>query len=64
MVRLKPDRLLVDESSVEVFANDGEVTLSATTFPDRTQTGISFFAKGSATIKNFEAWELASIWNR
>lgn len=56
--------ILVDESSVEVFANDGEVTLSATTFPDRTQTGISFFAKGSATIKNFEAWELASIWNR
>lgn len=56
--------ILIDESSVEVFANDGEVTLSATTFPDPKQTGISFFAKGGATIKKFEAWELTSIWNR
>ncbi|MGB8022325.1 MAG: sucrose-6-phosphate hydrolase [Candidatus Nanopelagicales bacterium] len=39
-------RLLVDNSSVEVFVNGGRVTMSARIYPDVDATGISFAAHG------------------
>jgi fructan beta-fructosidase len=61
MIRL---HIYVDQSSVEVFANDGEVTLSAVMFPNADNTGIELFAEGgSARLTDFQAWELGSIWN-
>jgi fructan beta-fructosidase len=55
--------IFVDQSSVEVFANDGEVTMTALMFPDPHSTGIALFSDGgNAKINDFHAWELTSIW--
>lgn len=55
--------ILVDESSVEVFANDGKVTMSCLTFPSDKQTEIELFAKsGTVNLLNMKAWKLKSIW--
>lgn len=55
--------ILVDKASVEVFADGGKVTISATTFPAESQTGIELFAAdGRATLLSFKGWTLASIW--
>ncbi|WP_181308005.1 glycoside hydrolase family 32 protein [Rufibacter sp. XAAS-G3-1] len=55
--------ILVDQSSVEVFTNKGEVVLSALTFPAESQTGIELFSSnGTTNVLEFKAWELSSIW--
>ena len=57
--------ILVDASSVEVFANDGKVSMSTVTFPSALQTGISLFAKGgTAKMLRSKAWMLKSIWKK
>ncbi|WP_440135309.1 glycoside hydrolase family 32 protein [Chitinophaga sancti] len=51
--------IFVDAASVEVFAQQGKIVLSATTFPSETQTGVALFAKGgTATVTHFIAWKL------
>jgi fructan beta-fructosidase len=56
-------RILVDASSVEVFADQGEVVLADQIFPDASSTGVSAFAAGgTATLVHLTAWPLASIW--
>jgi len=56
-------RIIVDASSVEVFANDGQVNLTDQIFPDPANTGLSVFADGgSAQVDSLTAWNLASIW--
>lgn len=56
--------IYVDQTSIEVFANDGDVTMTATILPNPSSTGIELFSEnGSATLKSLQAWELASIWN-
>lgn len=55
--------LLVDASSVEVFADQGQVVLTDQIFPDAGSTGVSVFAnQGSATLDQLRAWHLRSIW--
>ncbi|PRY55522.1 beta-fructofuranosidase/levanase/fructan beta-fructosidase [Arcticibacter pallidicorallinus] len=55
--------IFVDQSSIEVFTNDGEVVLSATTFPSDGQLGISLFSeRGKTQLTKLKAWELNSIW--
>lgn len=57
--------VLVDASSVEVFANDGEAVLTATIFPSPESTGASLFAEGGAVrVRSLDAWALRSIWPR
>ncbi len=57
--------ILVDASSVEVFANDGKVSMSTVTFPSALQTGIFLFAKGgTAKLLPSKAWMLKSIWEK
>ena len=57
--------ILVDASSVEVFANGGRISMSTVTFPSASQTGISLFAKGgTAKLLPSKAWMLQSIWNK
>lgn len=57
--------LFIDQASIEVFTNDGEVVLSATTFPSETQLGIEIFSNNGVTeVKSLKAWELSSIWNK
>jgi fructan beta-fructosidase len=56
-------RIFVDQSSVEVFANDGDVAMSALYFSNPDSTGIELFSEnGKTLIKTFNAWELESIW--
>ncbi|WP_220101863.1 GH32 C-terminal domain-containing protein [Actinomyces sp. Z3] len=45
LVRL---RVLVDASSVEVFAADGATTITDAVYPEETATGVSLFADGGA----------------
>ena len=55
--------ILVDASSVEVFADQGQVVLTDQIFPDAGSTGVSAFAQGgSAKLDDIEAWHLRSIW--
>lgn len=56
--------ILVDQSSVEVFTNQGKVVASLVTYPSESQTGIQVFSeKGAARLIRFTGWELSSIWN-
>ena len=52
-------RIFIDRSSVEVFAGDGELTMTARIYPDAGSTGISFFAEGGeAKILSLRCWPL------
>lgn len=55
--------IFVDQSSVEVFVNDGEAVITSLIFPDPKQRGIEFFSMdGTANLISAKAWELTSIW--
>lgn len=47
-------QILVDRSSLEVFANDGECAISTMIYPEAGDTGISFFGSGSARLQKLE----------
>lgn len=52
--------IFVDRSSVEVFANDGEIVISELVFPSAASQGLELYSLGShATIKNLEIWNLS-----
>jgi fructan beta-fructosidase len=54
--------IFVDNSSVEVFANNGETVISSKIYPDGSSTGIEFFSnKGKIIIRSIKLWELKSI---
>ncbi|OCT15057.1 hypothetical protein A8709_13150 [Paenibacillus pectinilyticus] len=56
-------KILVDKSSIEVFANNGKTVLTALTYPSETQTGVQVFSdNANATTMDFSAWMLDSIW--
>ncbi|GAB3569340.1 glycoside hydrolase family 32 protein [Arthrobacter alkaliphilus] len=44
--------IFVDRCSVEVFAKEGEVTLTELIFPSRSSTGVSLYAVGGTAIAN------------
>lgn len=55
--------ILVDQSSVEVFTNQGKVILSMVTYPSELQTGFQLFAEdGPVRLLSFKGWQLTSIW--
>lgn len=58
--------LYVDESSVEVLAQDGLTALTAQTFSaPASAAGLAAFAEGgSATLKRLEVYALASVWTQ
>ena len=51
-------RVFVDKSSIEVFANDGEVVMSSRIYPDKKSTGIKFIADGKVKLKCFNFYKL------
>jgi sucrose-6-phosphate hydrolase SacC (GH32 family) len=56
-------RLLIDRSSIEVFADRGQVTISRVTLDRGPQTGITVIAEGApAHIVALDANQLESIW--
>jgi levanbiose-producing levanase len=56
-------RIYVDESSVEVFGNDGNVVFSDVIFPDRARRGMSFYTQGGQVkLKSLQVHALDSVW--
>jgi sucrose-6-phosphate hydrolase SacC (GH32 family) len=56
--------IYVDQMSVEVFANDGEVAMTALMLPNPDSTDIELFAEnGGVVLQNLQAWQLTSIWD-
>jgi len=56
-------RILVDRSSVEVFAGDGRTVITDQIFPDSASDGVALYATGGpARLVTLEAWPLQSAW--
>ncbi|TDL69219.1 DUF1080 domain-containing protein [Paenibacillus amylolyticus] len=57
-------RILVDESSVEAFGNDGKVVFSDVIFPDPASRAMSFYVKGGkVNVVSLKVHQLQSVWN-
>ena len=57
--------VLVDRSSIEVFANEGEVALAVGILPQDDNRSLEIFAAGgSAKIERLLVYALRSIWQR
>jgi len=55
--------ILVDWSSVEVFADDGQVLITDQIFPDPASTGINAYATGgTASLVSLTVHKVASAW--
>jgi fructan beta-fructosidase len=51
--------ILVDITSVEVFADDGQVVITDQVFPGASSRGVSVFAiGGAARLRSLDSWEL------
>jgi fructan beta-fructosidase len=55
--------IFLDQSSIEVFANNYKTSISCLAFTHVNETGVSLFSTaGSVTLVELEAWPLKSIW--
>ncbi|WP_169810092.1 glycoside hydrolase family 32 protein [Paenibacillus antarcticus] len=55
--------LFLDRSSIEIFANEGHVTMSSRIYPTEVQSGIELFAEnGEVEIVECTYWNLKDIW--
>jgi sucrose-6-phosphate hydrolase SacC (GH32 family) len=58
-------RILVDRTSVEVFAGRGRVSMATCFVPDAGNRSLSLtVAGGTATAAQLDVWEMASIWQQ
>ena len=55
--------IFVDASSVEVYANDGEITGATEIFPNRASQGIEVYSVGGNTQATIQYYPLSGIWN-
>lgn len=67
---LKPENkrikmnIFVDDSSIEVFSNDGKVVFSDVIFPDPSSRSMNFYAKGGdVKVVSLKVHSLGDIWN-
>lgn len=57
--------IFVDNGSVEVFVNDGQVVFSDVIFPKVTSRGLSFFTEGGpVNVISVKVHKFDDIWNR
>ena len=55
--------IFIDASSIEIFVNEGEYSLTSKIYPISDQKKLTLFAeKGTAIFKNIEEWKLDSIF--
>ena len=56
--------VFVDQSSIEVFVNDGALVMTSLVFPYSNGLGIETFSLNgkTTTMISLKIWELASIW--
>ncbi|MBU5265001.1 glycoside hydrolase family 32 protein [Bacillus atrophaeus] len=56
-------RMFIDRSSIEVFANHGETTMTSRIYPKEGRLGIEQFSeKGAVRLEEFTYWTLKDIW--
>ncbi|OHB66290.1 MAG: hypothetical protein A2V70_12450 [Planctomycetes bacterium RBG_13_63_9] len=56
-------QVLVDRTSLEIFASDGKIAMAFCLLPDPEDTSLEIFAQGGkATLRSLDVWELKSIW--
>jgi fructan beta-fructosidase len=57
--------IFVDVSTIEVFANDGELVFTNLVFPDPASNGLELFAEGgSVNMKTFDYFPMQSVWRK
>ncbi|WP_394834265.1 glycoside hydrolase family 32 protein [Pendulispora rubella] len=55
--------LYVDRSSLEVFGNDGKVTLTELSYPDRDSVGLELYSVGGdATLNALQFFRMKKVW--
>lgn len=54
--------IFVDQSTIEVFANDGEAVATLLIFPDPESDGMEFFVKGNSVECTLDIYPLKTIW--
>ncbi len=54
--------IFVDESSVEVYAEDGQVTGALAIFPSVNSTGMEVYSEGGETEADITVYPMTSIW--
>jgi len=55
--------VLVDRSSLEIFAGRGEVNMAYCFLPPADDRGVKVFAEGGeATVRSLDVWDLKSAW--
>jgi len=58
-------RIFVDRSSVELFANAGEIVISDRIFPSAGSNGLQIYEQGGkARVVALDVWKLKSAWGR
>ncbi len=58
-------KALIDNSSIEVFVNDGEIALTDLFFPNEDFSKLSLYSKnGNASLINGNVYPLKSIWKK
>jgi fructan beta-fructosidase len=56
-------RVFFDNSIIEVFANDGEMVMTAQIFPLPTDNKVQLYSNGGKSkVNSLEYWAMASIW--
>ncbi len=56
-------RIFLDQSSIEVFINDGETVFTALVFPSTPYDSISLQGSAALGLRSAVVYELKSIWN-
>ena len=58
-------RILVDRTSIEVFANGGQVQMASCFLPEEDKQELAVYATGGpAKVPAVHVWELRSVWDR
>ncbi|WP_127493731.1 glycoside hydrolase family 32 protein [Paenibacillus glycanilyticus] len=56
-------QVFLDQSSIEVFINDGRAVMTSRIFPRSDSRGVRLFAEqGTATFRSLRMWSLKSVW--
>lgn len=56
-------QILVDRASLEIFGNDGRISMSSCFLPDLANTSLDIYASGGeATVVSLSVYELRSAW--
>lgn len=56
-------RILVDRSSVELFGNDGRISITDQIFPDASSEGLELFTSdGEVALESLQIYPLGRIW--